>query len=75
VLYDPTLLVQAHREDLLQEAERERLATLARPHASTVRQHMAAACNRVADWLDEPTRYDSPAESGHSDWVNRSACA
>ena len=75
MLYDPTLIVHAHRQDLLQEAERERLATLARPHTSTFRHQIAVACNRIADWLDTPGQYGSTHDSGHSDWVNRSVCA
>jgi hypothetical protein len=68
MLGDPSVLVSSHRDDLLREAEHERLAASLAPHSSGVRRHLARVCHRLANWLDAPTRYASPVDSGSSDW-------
>ena len=73
VIIDPTLLLQTRTFDLLEEANRERLAAqLPRPR-SAVRHTLATTCVRLANWLDDADQYLSPAESGREDWVHHSA--
>lgn len=66
---DLSLLADIRRQDLLAEAEHERLAaTLYRPRGS-MRRALAVACYRLADWLDNPKRYLQRSESGRVDWA------
>jgi hypothetical protein len=65
-------LVRGHRQDLLAEAKRERLAAqLARAETrmDAARRGLALACFRIAAWLDGPFRYVRRTESGDEDWV------
>jgi len=73
VIVDPTVHIAMRRQDLLLEADRERLAAQV-PHApSVVRHELAIACVRLANWLDRPDEYFPTADSGPGDWVARSA--
>ncbi len=69
---DPISLATVHQDDLLAEAERDRLAALlpAKPSAAThARRAMAEACMRLAAWLDAPEGYVQIPEAGPEDWV------
>jgi hypothetical protein len=66
---DLSVVADLKREDLLVEAERERLAAQVRRESSPMRHELAAACLRLADWIDSPKRYLQRAESGRVDWV------
>ena len=63
-----------HHNDLKAEAERERLAALLRTprasRASTLRRVLAMQCNRLANWLDDPSRYLQRVETGREDWAS-----
>jgi hypothetical protein len=59
-------LAQCHQRELIEQAEHERLIALATQrdgHASSLRHDLAAACYRLAEWLDTRDRYQSPVES------------
>ena len=73
MIVDPTVQVAQHRQNLLLEAERERLAALVPRAPSTVRHDLAVACVRLANWLDRRDEYFPPADSGPGDWATRSA--
>ena len=72
---DPFTQISVKRDDLLREAEQERLAAQL-PHApSVVRRELAQAIYRLASWLDEePDEYISLPDSGQTDWVAKSNC-
>jgi hypothetical protein len=74
VLIDPASFTAIKHEDLIREAERERLAAQLPHHPSSMRRELALACYRLADWLDDAHRYLPPAESGPADWAADSAC-
>lgn len=65
---------ELRQNDLKAEADRERLAALLRtPRDSSVsqlRRVMAIQCNRLANWLDDPSRYLQRGEAGHEDWAS-----
>lgn len=88
MMFDPTPIVDHHRQELLEEAERERLAarshdtSTAQDHSngrshltlvhssavhSSVRHGLAAACIRLASWIDDAD------DSVSARWV-RSGC-
>jgi hypothetical protein len=66
---DPSEFVHFHRQDLLAEAERDRVAGQLPRRTSTVRRDLALLCFRLASWLDGPVRYVRQNESGDEDWV------
>ena len=69
---DPMLVYyDSHREDLLAEADQERLAAQLPYRASEngLRRRLGAVCFRLASWLDGPVRYVRRSESGDADWV------
>ena len=66
---DPVRFADLRRKDLLIEADRERLANQAPRPRSALRHELAAACIRLADWIDSPKRYLQQPESGRMDWV------
>jgi hypothetical protein len=66
---DPMLLANVKRQDLLDEADRERLAAQVHRPRSEVRRELALACYRLADWIDNPKRYLQRSESGRVDWA------
>ena len=66
---DHVELIAIRRQELLAEAERDRLAAQAPSQSSAVRHELAAACYRLADWLDAPSRYLRAPEPGAEDWV------
>ena len=73
MMMDPSAVIATQHQQLLAEAERERLVALLPKTPSGVRHDLAAACIRLANWLDESERYLQPADSGPEDWVVRSA--
>lgn len=66
---DPILYLALKRQDMLIEAERERLAAQVPRARPRVRRELALVCHRLADWLDDPRRYLQPAHSGRVDWA------
>jgi hypothetical protein len=80
VLVDPTSQISTRRQELLHEADRERLAALLphpHPHprsCSTIRHDLALAVARLANWIEQDTRrYVPPSDPGPADWVTDSA--
>jgi hypothetical protein len=76
VLVDPTPIINFRRQDLLHEADHERLLAQVPAAPSAVRRELALVCLRLADWLETaergPQREDqdlSPAEPGPAHWV------
>jgi len=66
---DPKVFLELTQRERLAEAEHERLlAQLPRPR-SELRRELALACYRLANWLDDPSRYFQPSESGRVDWA------
>ena len=66
---DPYSLYATHRQDLIVEAERDRLAASLPRRPSVVRKVLAVACVRVATWLDAPAGYVQLPEPGPEDWA------
>jgi hypothetical protein len=75
VIVDPLLLAVFRTEDLIREAEQERLAAQLPQAHSGVRRELALACYRLATWLDDEDQdqYVPPSQSGPADWVPGSA--
>ncbi len=69
MMSDPILLANVRRQELLAEADRERLAAQLHRSRSPMRRELALACYRLADWLDNPQRYLQRSESGGVDWA------
>ncbi len=69
MMCDLTVVADLKRKELLVEADRERLAAQVRRERSPMRHELAAACFRLADWIDNPKRYLQRPESGRVDWV------
>ena len=70
--HDSFEIATAHRNELLAEAERDRLVDLvpAGPSlAGRARHGLASLCVRLATWLDEPPGYVQMPEAGPEDWV------
>ena len=53
-MMDPTVIMECHRKNLLEEADHERLIAQLPPRGFAARRLLATACMRVADWLDGP---------------------
>ena len=70
MLADPDAFVRTRRQQLLAEAEAERLAALVPRQPSAARRTLALGCYRLADWLDAPTRYVRVSESGPENWAS-----
>jgi hypothetical protein len=67
---DPMLAYyDGHRDELLAEAEQERLAAQLPRRGESLRRKVAEACFQLASWLDGPVRYVRRSESGDEDWV------
>jgi hypothetical protein len=66
---DPYSLYATHQQDLLDEANRERLVASLPPRPSVVRKVLAGACIRVATWLDAPAGYVQLPDPGPEDWA------
>jgi hypothetical protein len=74
VIVDPSSQISTRRQELLHEADQERLAALL-PHArSTIRHDLALAVVRLANWIEQDAgRYVPPSDPGPADWVTDSA--
>jgi hypothetical protein len=59
-------------QDLLREADNERLIALLPPRYGAARRGTASLCRRLAHWLDDSKRYRRPAEAGPADWATHS---
>ena len=66
---DSMSLAAMHRDDLMAEAERDRLLSQLPPRPSATRRVLAEACMRLAAWLDAPEGYVQIPEAGPEDWV------
>ena len=72
---DLSHLVASHQNNLLDEADNDRLVAQLPPTHSGVRHGLAHACLRLATWLDDPTDrtgYVRASDSGPADWATRS---
>ncbi len=70
--HDSFPIATAHRDELLAEVDRDRLADLlpAVPSiAVRARRGLATLCVRLAAWLDEPPGYVQMPEAGPEDWA------
>jgi hypothetical protein len=66
---DPAAYVALRAQDLLAEAEQDRLASKLPPRSYGVRHDLALVIRRVAAWLDEPPGYVQLPDPGPEDWV------
>ena len=57
------------QQDLMREAEQDRLAAQLPRRRTGARRTIALACQWLADWLDDSNRYVRPAQSGPADWA------
>jgi hypothetical protein len=69
VIVDLLQQSQYRQQDLLREAESERLAAQLPRHRVRPRRVVALVCDRLANWLDNSNRYVRPAQSGPADWA------
>ena len=60
---------QYKQQDLLREAEQDRLASQLPRRRTGARRTLELACTWVADWLDNSNRYVRAAQSGPADWA------
>jgi hypothetical protein len=73
-MVDLSAHISLKRDDLLREAERERLAAQVPHSPSAVRRELAQAIYRLAGLIDaEAVQYLPPSEAGPTDWVAGSA--
>jgi hypothetical protein len=70
MLADPDTFITSRREQLLAEADGERLLALLPRRPSAARHGLALACYRLANWLDAPSRYVRVTESGPENWAS-----
>jgi hypothetical protein len=73
-LLDTEMQIALRRQELLADADRERLLAQLPRHQGGVRQAVALACVRVANWLDAPAGYVQLPDPGPEDltapWVS-----
>jgi hypothetical protein len=69
MMFDPDTQLALRREELLAEAEHERLLAHLPRHENRVRRELALACVRLANWLDEPPGYVQLPDPGREDWA------
>jgi len=70
MLADPDAFITSRRQELLAEADGERLAALLPRRPSAARHSLALACYRLANWLDAPSRYVRVSEPGPENWAS-----
>ena len=70
MLADPEAFITSRRQELLTEADGERLAALLPRRPSAARRGLALACYRLANWLDAPSRYVRVSEAGPENWAS-----
>ena len=73
-MLDLNPLIDSKHQMLLDEAERERLAAQLPRTSGGLRHALAAACYRLAGWVDA-SRYVQPSESGPANWARGSVSA
>ena len=66
---DPSSYVAMHQQELLDQANWDRLAASVPPRPSAVRKVLALTCLRVATWLDAPAGYVQLPDPGQEDWA------
>ena len=66
---DPIALIAERQREMMAEADRARLASQLPHRDSALRHGLAAACYRLANWLDAPAGYVQIPEAGPEDWV------
>jgi len=69
ISYNPDEFVIGRQSELMAEAEHQRLLAQLPAHQSSWRRDLAAACFRLASWLDEPAGYIQMPEPGPEDWA------
>ena len=69
IVYNPDEFAIGRQYELMAEAEHQRLVAQLPAHQSGWRQGLAAACFRLASWLDEPAGYVQMPEPGPEDWA------
>ncbi|MDQ3809292.1 MAG: hypothetical protein M3336_03280 [Chloroflexota bacterium] len=67
-------LIACRQQALLEEAAHERLLALLPRRPGALRRGLAAACYRMADWLDT-SRYSQTASSGGESFSREAASA
>jgi hypothetical protein len=70
MMHDPWDVASYRQQDLLAEAESERLLNMLPERKPLhLRRRLAMACYRLASWLDRPAQYLPRADSGGEDWL------
>jgi hypothetical protein len=69
LMADPAEHIAIRRRELLADAEHRRLLAQLPRRPSFLRHELALACQRLANWLDDPAGYVQPAESGPEHWA------
>lgn len=69
LVIDPGEHIATRRAELLEEAARQRLIAQLPSRRSSLRHAVALACYRLANWLDDPTRYVQRVETGREHWA------
>jgi hypothetical protein len=66
---EPMEMLAERRREIMADAERARLAAQLPRRESGLRRELAAACYRLANWLDAPAGYVQMPEPGPEDWA------
>ena len=69
ISYNPDEFVIGRQFELMAEAEHQRLVAQLPAQQNGWRHDLAAACFRLASWLDEPAGYVQMPEPGPEDWA------
>jgi hypothetical protein len=69
ISYNPDEFVIWRQSELMAEAEKQRLVAHIPAQQNGWRHDLAAACFRLASWLDEPAGYVQMPEPGPEDWA------
>lgn len=69
ISYNPDEFVIGRQNELMTEAEHQRLVAHIPAQKNGWRHDLAAACFRLASWLDEPAGYVQMPEPGPEDWA------
>jgi hypothetical protein len=67
MIVDPEMLLELRRQELLEEAKRERLISQLPHRDGAVRRSLAQACVKLANWLDAPAGYVQLPDPGPED--------
>jgi hypothetical protein len=67
--FDHDALVAARQNEILAQAQRDRLAALVPAQPGGFRRTLAVICVRLATWLDAPAGYVQMPDAGQEDWA------